>query len=71
MPKGEVADFKLSVKAEGSENVVFSWIGQPSKAARDSGNKKFMNAPPTKAHGDMPFDGKRMIYGGFEVLLDS
>jgi uncharacterized protein YbaA (DUF1428 family) len=71
VPKGKVTDFQGAVKAEAGENVVFSWVVWPSKEVRDQGNKKMMEDPRMKAMADLPFDGKRMIFGGFEVMIDT
>ena len=71
LPDGKVTGFKLAVKAEAGENVVFSWIVWPSKVVRDEGNAKVMKDPRMQPDEGMPFDGKRMFFGGFELLLDS
>ncbi|SCY50347.1 DUF1428 domain-containing protein [Microvirga guangxiensis] len=70
IPDGEITDFKKAVKAEAGENVVFSWIVWPSKEARDAGNKKAME-DPRLAVSDMPFDTKRMFWGGFTPIVDT
>lgn len=71
VPDGEVTDFKGAVKAKDDEVVVFSWFEYPSKAVRDAANEKMMSDPRMQQMGDaMPFDGQRMIVGGFEVILD-
>ncbi|EFN5628455.1 DUF1428 family protein [Escherichia coli] len=71
VPDGKVTDFHMAVKAEENEEVVFSWIEYPSKEVRDAANQKMMSDPRMKEFGEsMPFDGKRMIYGGFESIID-
>ena len=70
VPDGKLTDFRMAVKAGPGENVVFSWIVWPSKAARDEGNRRVMEDLRMGPAADMPFDGKRMIMGGFELLLD-
>jgi uncharacterized protein YbaA (DUF1428 family) len=70
IPDGTMTDFKRAVKAEGDETVVFGWIEYPSKEARDEANRRMREDPRFRQLGAMPFDGKRMIFGGFARLLD-
>jgi uncharacterized protein YbaA (DUF1428 family) len=70
VPEGKVTSFPMAVKREPGESVVFSWIVWPSKDVRDEGSKKVMADPRMQMTDDMPFDGKRLIYGGFEVLYE-
>jgi len=68
---GKVTDFKRAVNAENGEVVVIGWWEYPSKSARDAANEKMMKDPRMKQFGaDMPFDGKRMIFGGFQSIVD-
>ena len=72
VPDGEITSFPLAVKAEAEESIVLSWVVWPSRAARDAGWAAVMNDPRMSAENNpMPFDGKRLIYGGFTTLLDS
>jgi uncharacterized protein YbaA (DUF1428 family) len=71
VPEGKVTDFRRAVAAEPGETVVFSWIVWPSKEVRDAANKKMMTDERMKMDDNNPFDGKRMIYGGFEPILDT
>ncbi len=71
VPEGKVTSFPMAVQCKPDETVVFSWILWPSKAVRDDGMAKFMNDPICDMEKNpMPFDGKRLIYGGFDVLID-
>ncbi len=69
VPKGKLTDFYGAVKAEDGEVVVFSWLTWPDKATRDAGMKKMM-ADERMKNMEMPFDGKRMIFGGFQPICD-
>jgi uncharacterized protein YbaA (DUF1428 family) len=72
VPEGKVTSFPMAVKAEPDETVVFSWITWPSRAARDEGMRKAMEDPRMDHQpGSMPFDGKRMIFGGFEAIVQA
>ena len=68
VPMGELTSFPRAVQAKDDEVVVFSWIVYRSRAERDAVMEKVMSDPRLK--GDMPFDGKRMIFGGFETIVE-
>jgi uncharacterized protein YbaA (DUF1428 family) len=70
VPYGELTSFPRAVKVEEGETVAFSWIVYASREARDAINAKVMADPRLKADMEsMPFDGKRMIFGGFEIMV--
>jgi uncharacterized protein YbaA (DUF1428 family) len=72
VPDGTQTDFRRAVQATADEAVVFSWIEWPDKATRDAGMDKVMKDPRMDPGSNpMPFDGKRMIYGGFAPIVDS
>ena len=74
VPHGKQTDFYRAVEAKDDETVVFSWIEWPDKATRDAGMKKMMEDPrmdPSNPDNPpMPFDGKRMIFGGFANVVE-
>jgi uncharacterized protein YbaA (DUF1428 family) len=70
VPDGKLTSFPLAVQRKPDETVVFSWITWPSKAVRDTGMQKVME-DPRLSQATMPFDGKRMIYGGFEMIVSA
>jgi uncharacterized protein YbaA (DUF1428 family) len=70
VPEGKLTSFPMAVQRKPDETVVFSWVTWPSKAVRDQGMKKVMEDPRMQPETNpMPFDGKRMIFGGFEVIV--
>ena len=70
---GKLTSFPRSVKLKPSETVVFSWITFKSRAHRDRVNAKVMKDKRIAGMDpkDMPFDGKRMIYGGFKIIVEA
>lgn len=71
VPEGEVTSFRMAVKQEPDETVIFSWIVWPSKAARDAAMPKVMEDPRCQPPmNPMPFDGKRVILGSFRKLVE-
>ena len=68
---GKVTDFRRAVDAKDEESVAFSWVEWPDKATRDAGMKMVMSDPRMSPESNpMPFDAQRMIYGGFEAVVD-
>ena len=75
VPDGKLTDFRRAVQASADETVVFSWIEWPNKATRDAAMGKMDSLIKTDerfnpANNPMPFDGKRMIYGGFSPVVE-
>ena len=71
VPYGELTSFPRAVHAKDDETVVFSWIVYESREKRDAINAKVMADPRLKGDvANMPFDGKRMIFGGFAPIVE-
>lgn len=71
VPDGKLTSFPMSVNLEEGETVVFSWVTWPSKEIRNKGMQTAMEDPRFEVFKDnIPFDGKRMIFGGFETIVD-
>ena len=75
VPDGKVTDFRRAVQANGEESVVFSWVEWPDKKTRDSAMEwmmgEGMNDPRMdQTKNPMPFDAKRMIFGGFMPVVE-
>ena len=72
VPEGKLTSFPMAVQRAPGETVVLAWIEWPSREARDAAWEKLMSDPRMQGDGAaMPFDGKRMIFGGFEIILDA
>lgn len=72
VPEGKLTSFPMAVQRQADETVVFSWITWPSKQVRDEGMKKVMEDPRLQPDTNpMPFDGKRLIYGGFQMIVNA
>jgi uncharacterized protein YbaA (DUF1428 family) len=71
VPKGEVTDYYRAIRAEEGETPVFSFIEWPDKATRDAAWPKIMEDERMRPQGEIPFNGQRMFWGGFEKILDT
>lgn len=67
---GHTTDFRRAVKLEPGEKVVFSWVTWPDKATAEAAEKAMMEDPRMAEMANMPFDGKRMVFGGFEPVFE-
>jgi uncharacterized protein YbaA (DUF1428 family) len=70
VPKGKLTDFHMAVKARDDEIPVFSWVEFPDKQTYESASRA-MSQDPEIMNMNMPFDGMRMVFGGFEVIVDT
>lgn len=74
VPEGKLTDFRRAVQATAEETVAFSWVEWPDKATRDAAMKTMLEDPRmdpnNPANPPMPFDGRRMIFGGFQTVVD-
>lgn len=69
IPDGELTDYRKAVKAEPGEKIILAWVIWPDRATADIAHKGMFEDPQMEELGDMPFDSKRMILGGFEPML--
>jgi uncharacterized protein YbaA (DUF1428 family) len=71
VPEGKVTSFPMAVQCKDNETVVFSWVVWPSKEVRNAAWQKAMQDPRMSPDANpMPFDGMRLIYGGFETIVE-
>ena len=72
VPDGKLTSFPMAVKCQPDETVVFSWVVWPSRQVRDDAWKKLMADPRMQpASNPMPYDGKSLIYGGFQIVVEA
>ena len=71
VPDGQVTSFPMAVKLQEGETVVCGWIRWPSKEVADAAMENMQSDPRWAEMGEMPFDGKRMIFGGFDVMMEA
>ncbi len=70
VPEGELTSFPKAVQCKDDETVVFSWVAWPSREARDKGNEQVMADSRLQSADQPPFDGKRIIFGGFQMIVN-